>query len=201
VKRALAWVQEHIAEYGGDPDFVVITGGSAGGHLASLAALTANDPEYQPGFESRDTRVRACVSFYGVYDFTDRKGLARPDTRGLLERYVVKRPFATAREAYERASPMSRITPDAPPFFVIHGTNDTLVPVGEARLFVELLRGAARTPIVYAELPGAQHAFEVFVSLRTAHVLRGVERFLAYVYSEHLARRDAQLHERASSAE
>ena len=66
VKRALAWVREHVAEYGGDPDFVAITGGSAGGHLAALAAFTANDPEYQPGFEDVDTSVAACVPFYGV---------------------------------------------------------------------------------------------------------------------------------------
>jgi hypothetical protein len=44
VKRAIAWIKTHIAEYGGNPDFVAITGGSAGGHLSSLAALTANDP-------------------------------------------------------------------------------------------------------------------------------------------------------------
>ena len=47
VKRAIAWVRDNIAEYGGDPDFIAITGGSAGGHLSSLAALTAGD-EIQP---------------------------------------------------------------------------------------------------------------------------------------------------------
>jgi len=74
VKRAIAWIREHIEEYGGDPDFVCITGGSAGGHLCSLAALTANDPRFQPGFESVDTSVHACVPFYGVFDFLDRAG-------------------------------------------------------------------------------------------------------------------------------
>jgi acetyl esterase/lipase len=187
VKRALAWVKAHIAEYGGDPDFVVITGGSAGGHLASLAALTAGDPELQPGFEDADTSVAACVPFYGVYDFTNRSGVGRPDLRGLLERLVMKKPFAEARAAYDRASPMSHVSAEAPPFLVIHGANDTLVPVAEARFFVELLRKASRAPVAYVELPQAQHAFEVFTSLRTAHVVRGVARFLAYVYSEHLA--------------
>ena len=61
VKRGLAWVSEHIAEFGGDPDFIAITGGSAGGHLASLAALTPNDPAFQPGFEEADTSVVAAV--------------------------------------------------------------------------------------------------------------------------------------------
>jgi acetyl esterase/lipase len=70
-KQALAWVREHIAEYGGDPDFIVVTGGSAGGHLAALVGLTANDPDFQPGFEHVDTSVAAAVPFYGVYDLVD----------------------------------------------------------------------------------------------------------------------------------
>src|SRR5262249_18442020 len=72
LKHALRWIREQGPAYGVDPDFVVVTGGSAGGHLAALVALTANDPAYQPGFEHVDTSVRACVAFYGVYDFTDR---------------------------------------------------------------------------------------------------------------------------------
>ena len=59
VKLALGWIHEHIDSYGGDPEFVAITGGSAGGHLASLAALTANHPEYQPGFEPAETSVKS----------------------------------------------------------------------------------------------------------------------------------------------
>jgi acetyl esterase/lipase len=186
VKRAIAWIREHVAEYGGDPSFIVVTGGSAGGHLASLTALTANEPEYQPGFEAVDTRVDGCVAFYGVYDFTDRHRQYR--NRGLtdvLERHVMKVPMAAAREAYERASPMSRVHPDAPPFFVIHGDSDTLVPVADARHFVEALRQHMREPVVYAEIPGAQHAFEIFPSLRTTFVVHGVERFLAHLYGRH----------------
>ena len=185
VKRALAWVKEHIAEHGGDPDFVVLTGGSAGGHLSSLAALTAGDAELQPGFEGADTSVKACVPFYGVYDFTNRGGTGRADLVPFLERLVFKRPFAEEREVFERASPMSRVHPGAPPFLVIHGTHDTLVPVAQARLFVKILREASRAPVAYLELPQTQHAFEVFSSVRAAHVVRGVARFLAYVYSEH----------------
>lgn len=182
VKRAIAWIREHVAEYGGDPGFIVVTGGSAGGHLAALTALTANDPEYQPGFEHVDTGVDGCVAFYGVYDFTDRhrqyrnRGLAR-----LLERHVMKSAIAEARDAYERASPMSRVHPDAPPFFVIHGDQDTLVPVADARHFVTALRETLRAPVLYAEIPGAQHAFEIFPSLRTALVLQGVGRFAAWL--------------------
>ena len=58
LQAALAWVREHAEEYGVDPDFVCVTGGSAGGHLSALLALTADPP------------VAAAVPFYGIYDFT-----------------------------------------------------------------------------------------------------------------------------------
>src|SRR5262245_55354096 len=184
LKRAIQWIREHGSEYGANPDFLVVTGGSAGGHLASLVALTANAPEYQPGFEHVDTSVRACVPFYGVYDFTDRHGHYRnPALIRLLERRVMKKRLVDDRDAFDRASPMSCVAAGAPPFFVIHGDRDTLVPVDEARRFVDALSQAG-VPVVYAEVPGAQHAFEIFPSLRTTFVIRGVERYLAYVYGE-----------------
>jgi len=200
LKRAVQWVRAHGAEYGADPNFLVATGGSAGGHLCALLALTANDPEYQPGFEATDTAVHGCVAFYGVYDFTDRYRLHPHDGLAqLLERQVMKAARHEAAEAYEKASPMSRVHAQAPPFFVIHGDLDTLVPVGEARHFVELLRKASGNPAVYAEIPGAQHAFELFPSLRTTFVVHGVERFLAYVYSQHLqSQRTARQPERVA---
>ena len=61
---------QHIAEYGGDPGFIAVSGGSAGGHLSALLALTPGDPAFQPGFEDGDASVDACVPFYGVYDMT-----------------------------------------------------------------------------------------------------------------------------------
>lgn len=186
IKRAIAWIRQHIADYGGDPDFLVVSGGSAGGHLASLVALSANDPEYQPGFEEIDTRVRACVPFYGVYDFTNRYGYHDAGLARLLEQLVMKASLSEARERYERASPMSLVGPEAPPFFVVHGALDVLAPVEEARRFVELLRERSRAQVAYAELPGAQHAFEVFHSFRSIASSCAVERFLAAVYSEHL---------------
>lgn len=184
IKQAIRWIKEHGREHGADPDFIVVTGGSAGGHLAALTALSANDPHFQPGFEQLDTTVQGCVAFYGVYDFTDRgriwphRGLAR-----LLERSVMKAALATAMAEYERASPLVRVHADAPPFFIIHGDVDSVVPVAEARQFAAALRAVAKAPVVYAEIPGAQHAFEVFPSLRSTIVIHGVERFLTYLRS------------------
>ena len=162
-----------------------MTGGSAGGHLSTLVALTANDPAYQPGFEDVDTSVTACVPFYGVYDFTNRFGFrGRGDgLEGVLERLVMPAPLAEARAEWERASPMSRVHAGAPPFLVVHGSHDNLAPVEEARRFAALLREVSREPVAYAEIPGAHHAFELFYSLRAIHVVHGVERFLAWLRS------------------
>jgi len=81
---------------------------------------------------------------------------------------------------------MSRVHADAPPFLVIHGDLDTLASVEEARRFVAALRAVSRNPVAYAEIPGAQHAFELFPSLRSMLVVHGVERFVASLYSQNL---------------
>jgi acetyl esterase/lipase len=120
VKRAIAWVRENIADYGGDPEFIALTGGSAGAHIGSLAALTANDPALQPGFEHVDTRVAAAVPYYGAYDLTDQAHMCEL-MLPFLERFVMRARLADAPELYRAASPIAHVHRDAPPFFVLHG--------------------------------------------------------------------------------
>jgi acetyl esterase/lipase len=180
-KRAVAWVKEHIAEYGGDPSFVAVSGGSAGGHLSALLALSAGDPAFQPGFEERDTSVQACVPFYGVMDLTGSpEGSARfgPGLLRMLEKKVMKTEESEHPEVFRDASPTYRVAAGAPPFFVLQGVNDTLVPVETARIFVDRLRAVSRQPVAYAELPLAQHAFDVLASLRCQATTSGVGDFL-----------------------
>lgn len=180
VKRAIAWIKEHIDEYGGDPDYIVITGGSAGGHLCALAAVTPNEAEWQPGFEEVDTTVQAAVPHYGVYDFAGSTGLR--SAVGMRDTFLAPRVLRTTwerePEKFEAASPILRVDGDEPDFFVIHGASDTLVDVGQARAFVDRLREVSNSSVVYAELPGAQHAFDTFPSIRSAHVVRAIERYL-----------------------
>lgn len=189
IKRAVTWIREHITDYGGDGSFLAATGGSAGGHLAALLALTPNDPELQPGFEDADTTIQACAPHYGVYDFAATSGSPASEHRlqNVLARYVVGKDPAQYLDDYIAASPLDRVNDKAPPFFVIHGEHDTLVPVQEARDFTRRLRDISPNPVAYAELPGAQHAFDVFPSIRSAHVVRGVERFLDWCYLRSLA--------------
>lgn len=187
VKKAIAWIRANIHEYGGNPDFIAVTGGSAGGHLSSLAALTPNREEWQPGFEQVDTRVQAAVPFYGVYDFLDRFDI-RPmmSMEQMLADKVMQCPLQDNRELWEAASPLTHVSPDSPPMFVIHGTHDSLAWVEEARVFVSALQAVATQPIAYAELPGAQHAFEIFHSVRTDYTANAAGHFLEHCHARWL---------------
>jgi acetyl esterase/lipase len=186
-KRALAWVRTHIAEFGGDPSFLAVSGGSAGGHLAALAALTPNVPEWQPGFEEADTSVSACIPFYGVHDMTgdpEAEGAYGPGLMELLEKRVMKLHYVDNTPLYASASPDQRITPSAPAFFVVQGTNDTLVPPQVGRRFAERLREISLAPVAYLELPRTQHAFDVLLSIRSRNTTLGVVRFLEAVRAQ-----------------
>ena len=185
IKRAIAWVREHCDEYGVDPRFVAVTGGSAGGHLAAMAGLTVGVERFQPGFEGADTSVQAAIPLYGVYDLTDR---SHRHLSGFLEKLieplVIKAFFAEEPEKFVDASPVAHVHADAPPFFVIHGTRDTMAPLVDAQEFVAALRKVSSAPVLFAEIAGGHHAFDVFVSPRSLPVIVGVGGFLEHLYAE-----------------
>jgi acetyl esterase/lipase len=104
-----------------------------------------------------------------------------------LERLVIKQTRAEAPHAFEAASPITYAHPGAPPFFVLHGSNDSFIPVAQARSFVARLREVSEQPVVYAEMPYAQHAFDTFGSARAAHAAVAVEQFLAEIYTKYRA--------------
>jgi acetyl esterase/lipase len=181
VKRAIAWIGENIADYGGDPGFVAITGGSAGGHLASMAALTQNDPTFQPGFEDADTTLQAAAPYYGVYDFTDFENMHEM-MLPFLEHFVLKARYADEPERFKAASPISYAHSEAPPFFVLHGEKDELVPSGQSRAFCAALREAGAATVGYAELANAYHAFDITPTVRSRLAANAVSDFLGVVY-------------------
>jgi acetyl esterase/lipase len=152
VKRVVRWVREHAAEHGADASTVFLAGGSSGAHLAATAALTADDAGLQPGFEHVDTSVSGVVCFYGYYG-------------------------DAGSESPVAASPRANVHAGAPPFLVVHGELDTLVIERDARQFADALRATSRSPVVYAALPGTQHNFDLFHSIRFHAVCDAVESF------------------------
>lgn len=157
LKKIIVWVREHAHEYGADPSTLFVAGSSAGGHMAALAALTQNDPAFQPGFEDADTSVTGAIDmngWYGTY-------------------------FGHGPES----SPLAHITPEAPPFLVAHGDLDPLVPVADARHFADRLRQTSAAPVVYVELRGGNHSFDLYHSVRFEAVVDAIEGFTAWVRS------------------
>jgi acetyl esterase/lipase len=157
VKKVIAWVRHDGREHGADPDAVFIAGSSAGGHLAALAALTPNDPRFQGGFESADTSLAGVITLYGYY--------------------------GPVSDGEPPSSPLDYLNPQAPPWFVVHGDQDGFVIIDDARHFVQQLSGTSSNPVVYAELPGAQHAFDLFRSRRLDTVVDAIEVFTTVVRS------------------
>jgi acetyl esterase/lipase len=145
----------HVA-YGADPTRLFLAGSSAGAHLAATAALTAGDPALQPGFEYADTSATGAICLYGYYGDA---------------------------AAGVPSSPLAHAGRDAPPFFVAHGDLDTTAPANGARRLVQRLRSVSSSPVVYAELPGGQHTFDLFHSIRFETVINGIEAFTAWVIS------------------
>jgi acetyl esterase/lipase len=151
-KRVVAWARVHAGEHGGDGGTIIVSGSSAGAHLAAMTALTANDPALQPGFEAEDTSVGAAIGFYGYYGRVGGPG----------------------------SSPLDRLG-DAPPMFFLHGDKDSSTLVEDTRELVARLGEASTQPVVYAELPGAQHTFDLFYSLRYGQIIEAVSAFGAWV--------------------
>lgn len=180
-KRAIAWIRRNAVDLGVDPDFICVTGGSAGGHLSSLVALSENDTAFQPGFESADTSIAAAVPFYGVYDLLDESSFMAPGFTDFLERVVVGSKLAGDEDRWRQWSPIHRIHTDAPPMMMIHGNVDTLVPVEQGRAFAARLNEVSEHAAIYVELAGANHAFDVFPSVRSLRTVEYVERFLSAV--------------------
>jgi acetyl esterase/lipase len=183
VKAAVAWARANIDRFGGDRDFVAVAGCSAGGHLAALTGLTPGDHEFEAELPpDADTSVDAVVGVYGRYDWEDRSTAERDRFVDFLEHIVVKRRYSRHRDVYRAASPIARVRSDAPPFLVVHGTADTVIPVAQAQAFVEKMRSASLSAVGYLELPGAHHGFDMTDGSRTGTAATAIGLFLNEIH-------------------
>jgi acetyl esterase/lipase len=156
VKKVIAWARARALEHGGDPDRIVLAGSSFGARLATLAGFTANDPAFQPGFEQADTSIAAVVALYGYYG-------------GIASRRALP------------SSPFDYADRGSAPLLIVHGGQDTFTPPGQARTLAEQARRATANHVVYAEVPGAQHSFDLLSSIRLEAVIDGIEAFVGSV--------------------
>ncbi|WP_264992239.1 alpha/beta hydrolase, partial [Mycobacterium montefiorense] len=183
VKTAIAWARANVDKFGGDREFVAVAGCSAGGHLSALAGLTPDDPQFERRLpEGADSSVDAVVGIYGRYDWEDRSTRERDQFVDFLERVVVKKSIGRHPEVFRDASPIARVHRNAPPFLVIHGSKDSVIPVEQARSFVERLRAVSHSMVGYLELPGAGHGFDLIDGERAGVAAHATSLFLNQVY-------------------
>lgn len=144
-KAAIRFLKANAKAYGLDASRVGVWGGSAGGHLAALLGTSADIPELEGdlGNPEQSTRVQAVCSFYGPTKFLPEDGEAEPVTQ-VPE--VATQFFGGTREEkpelHRLASPFAHISADDPPFLLVHGDADDLVPLGQSEMLCDALRRA-----------------------------------------------------------
>lgn len=155
-KAALRFLAANAAQYRIDPARVGIWGGSAGGHLTALTALTCREASLDPA-AANDVCATAAVTWYGVFDFAAMAAARAGATDGAAERLMGCTGPCTP-EQYAPASPVTWIDRNDPPFLLIHGDEDKVVPVAQSHLAEARLR-AAGVPVEAIYIPHVDHSF------------------------------------------
>jgi acetyl esterase/lipase len=148
VKTAIRYVKEHAVEYKIDPQRLGITGASAGGHLATLAALTPaeGNPNAKNSLERHDTSVRAVAVFFPPTDLLDWRDGKLLDLKVLAPLLFVGAPEGhnddEIKALAKEASPLHRVKNPAAPFLLIHGDADEIVPLSHSQKLVDAIKSA-----------------------------------------------------------
>jgi acetyl esterase/lipase len=181
-KAAVRWLRANVSRYGYDPDRVASFGGSAGGHLAAMLGtagdVKAFDVGANPGVSSR---VQAVVDFFGPTDFLqmDAHRLSAQamvhDTPDSPESQLVGGPIRDNPDKVARANPITYVTKDDPPFLIVHGDADLLVPHHQSVLLEAALRKAG-VSVRFVTIPGGPHGGET--------VAKGLSTALDWLASE-----------------
>jgi acetyl esterase/lipase len=151
-KTAVRWLRANAAKLQIDPDHIGVIGGSAGGHLAAMVAITGPEAGLDPKEPYGDIpcRVNCAVPMYGSATLMGRE-------KPLL---LIGKSEQDAPEAYKQASPVTHLSKDDPPLLILHGTADKTVPVMQS----EMLHKAAKEAGIVTELviiEGAPHTFHL----------------------------------------
>jgi len=187
VKHALRWIRNNAEEHGLDSNFIIATGGSSGGHLAAMTALTQNQAEFQPGFEKTDTSIQGCVPFYGVFNFSEPfdERTPFPAKAGVLQMLCGGTP-ETQPDRYQQITPANWISGKTPPFLLIQGETDALISATETQAFWEVLQAHKVKDSVFLRLPLVEHAFDIFPTLTAQCIVPTIERYLIMLHQNHL---------------
>ena len=161
-KAAVRWLRAHAAEYRLDPTRFAAMGSSAGGHLAAMLGTTGDVKEFDVGANlDRSSRVQAVVDNFGPTDFLQMDAHRLPngmvhDTPDSPESELIGGAIQENKAKTPRANPITYITPGDPPFLIVHGDQDPLVPHHQSDLLQAALKKAG-VPVTFYTVKGAGH--------------------------------------------
>ncbi len=185
-KAAVRWLRAHAEQYRLDPERIGAWGSSAGGHLVALLGTSGDvkELEGEGGNLEFSSRVQAVCDWFGPSDFLQMRGVPSridrnsPDSPEAL---LVGGPLQERKEQCRRANPITYITPDDPPFLIMHGERDDIVPLNQSQLLHEALKKAG-VDVTFHLVKGAGHGFDG----------PKLDRMVADFFAEHLKSPDAR---------
>lgn len=176
VKAAIRYLKANAEKYNIDPNRVGVWGDSSGGHLAALAGTSGGIEE----FEGKDnlnqsSRVQAVVDWFGPTDFVQMNKFPSQidhDAPDSPESMVIGGPIQENKEKVKNANPITYITPDDPPFLIMHGDKDPLVPYNQSVLLYDALKKSNHDVIMY-KIKDAGHG----TGFMQPHIIKTVQKF------------------------
>jgi len=184
-KAAICWLRSHAKEYKIDPDRVVAWGESAGGHLASLVGTAGDVPEWERGHVEGSSDVQAVIDWYGRTDLTPVS--VDPAFAGSSCAFLLGGSGHQVDELARKASPILHVSKDDPPFLIMHGDMDEVVPLRHSQSFAKALSGLG-VKVKLLVLKGVGHGGKKFLN---PEYIKVIDTFL----TEHLGRRKtARIH-------
>jgi len=154
-KKAVQFLRRNSSTYRIDPNHIGVLGSSAGGHLAALLGVSCEDDGLEPvdgPYVGTATDVQAVIDMYGITDLSTWNISAGQRYLGCS--------LQTCPDTWRKASPLYNVTPDDPPFMILHGTADTTVSLEQSVRFSDALE-SNHVHVELMKITGASHSFAI----------------------------------------
>jgi acetyl esterase/lipase len=181
-KAAIRWLRAHAATYGLDADHLGVWGLSSGGHLAALLGTTGASGEFEDvgGNQELSSRVQAVCTFAAPFDFVQQQAAITDPAIAAMSAESINQllggPMADHPDRVDRANPICYITPHCPPFLILNGDHDGLVPLNQPALLADALTAAGVENTVYI-IPGGDHGMGGLSAAEQAHITQLISAF------------------------